>query len=183
MRDIATRELSLLAKAGDTKRLDLPQLQGGDPRPFEVIGIPLNEPGYHVVEVESQVLGERLLAKAAPMFVRTGVLVTNLGVHFKRGQENALVFVTTLDRAQPVADAEVALHDCRGKALWQGRSDASGRALIPKALDDVSDDNCSWQRGYYVTASKLTKGINGQPVRDTAFVFSNWNRGIEPWRF
>ena len=81
------------------RRLDLPQLAGGDPRPFEVVGIPLAEPGYHVVEIESLRLGESLLDKRAPMYVRTGVLVTNLGVHFKLGRENSVVWVTTLDAA------------------------------------------------------------------------------------
>ncbi|MBI5256955.1 MAG: alpha-2-macroglobulin [Burkholderiales bacterium] len=179
-----SRKSALLAREPDVKRLDLPQLQGGDPRPFEVVGIPLAEPGYHVIEVESNVLGERLLATKAPMFVRTGVLVTNLGVHFKRGHENALVWVTTLDRAQPVADAQVTLNDCRGKRLWEGRTDASGLATVPQALPDVPHDaQCSWQAGYYITASRSTHNPQGQPVRDTAFVFSSWNKGIEPWRF
>ena len=39
------------------------------------------------------------------MYVRTGVLVTNLGVHFKQGRENSLVWVTTLDRGKPVEAA------------------------------------------------------------------------------
>ncbi|NRF69205.1 alpha-2-macroglobulin [Aquincola sp. S2] len=181
--EFKSRESALLAGQPEVRRLELPQLQGGDPRPFEVVGIPFSEPGYHVVEIESQVLGERLLASRAPMFVRTGVLVTNLGVHFKRGHENSLVWVTTLDRAQPVAEAEVALHDCVGKPLWQGRTDAQGRALVPQALPDPNEEHCSWQSGYYVTATKLMRGAQGQPVRDSAFVFSNWNQGIEPWRF
>ncbi|MFO1285159.1 MAG: hypothetical protein U1F49_00560 [Rubrivivax sp.] len=50
--------------------------------------------GYHVAEVASRVLGESLLAKKQPMFARTGVLVTNLAVHFKRGRSSSLVWVT-----------------------------------------------------------------------------------------
>ena len=181
------RKSPLLPNTPDVKRMDLPAVQGGDPRPFEVVGIPLSEPGYHVIEIESRLLGERLLAARAPMYVRTGVLVTNLGVHFKRGPENALVWVTTLDRAQPVAGADVAVNDCRGKVLWQGRTDASGIANVPQALPEMAEDiECSWQRGYFITASAIStsgKNAQGQPQRDTAFVFSNWNRGIEPWRF
>lgn len=41
------------------------------------------------------------------MYVRTSVLVTNLGVHFKQGRENSLVWITTLDKSKPVANAEV----------------------------------------------------------------------------
>ena len=103
---VGTREVSLLAKEAGATRLDLPQLAGNDPRPFEVVGIPLAEPGYHVVEIESLRLGQSLLDKRAPMFVRTGVLVTNLGVHFKLGRENSVVWVTTLDRGKPVEGAD-----------------------------------------------------------------------------
>jgi uncharacterized protein YfaS (alpha-2-macroglobulin family) len=183
--EMKSRQSALLAQQPDVRRMDLPQLgsgAAGEPRPFEVIGIPLAEPGYHVVEIESKTLGERLLESRAPMFVRTGVLVTNLGVHFKRGHENSLVWVTTLDRAQPVPQADVALHDCRGKPLWQGRTDALGRALVPLALPDPGEEDCTWQPGYFVTASRALQA-GGRTVRDAAFVFSNWNRGIEPWRF
>ena len=180
--EMKSRESALLAKQPDVKRMDLPQLAGGDPRPFEVIGIPLLEPGYHVVEIESKILGERLLESRAPMFVRTGVLVTNLGVHFKRGHENALVWVTSLDRAQPVPQADVAVHDCRGKPLWQGRTDDQGRALVPLVLPEVNDEKCTWQSGYYVTAARQLQQ-QGRTVQDRAFVFSTWNKGIEPWRF
>jgi alpha-2-macroglobulin len=181
-RTVGTRELSLLNTLPEVKRLALPQLDGGDPRPFEVVGIPLGEPGYHVVEIESRRLGQSLLDKAAPMFVRTGVLVTNLGVHFKLGRENSLVWVTSLDRAKPVAGAEVAVHDCRGKRLWAGRTDGRGIAAIAQALDPDMGE-CPEEAGFFVTARHpITDG----PLRgrsDVAFVFSQWQQGIEPWRF
>ena len=34
-------------------------------------------------------------------------LVTNLSVHFKQGRESSLVWVTTLDRAEPAPGAEI----------------------------------------------------------------------------
>ena len=178
-RMIATREVSLLTAEPGAKRLDLPQLVGGNPRPFEVVGIPLAEPGYHVVEIESLRLGQSLLDKRAPMFVRTGVLVTNLGVHFKLGRENSVVWVTSLDRGKPVEAAEVAVNDCRGKPLWTGRTDAKGLAVVARALDPVFTD-CAAENGYFVTARKAdAKG----GATDVAFVFSSWQKGIEPWRF
>jgi hypothetical protein len=130
-RRVGTREVSLLAGDAGASRLDLPQLAGGDPRPFEVVGIPLAQPGYHVVEIESLRLGQSLLDKRAPMYVRTGVLVTNLGVHFKHGRENSVAWVTTLDRGRPVENAAVVVHDCHGKPLWNGRTDARGWPWSP----------------------------------------------------
>ena len=177
-RYVATRELSLLKQDSAARRLDLPQLAGGDPRPFEVVGIPLPEPGYHVVEIESARLGESLLDKRAPMFVRTGVLVTNLGVHFKLGRENSLVWVTTLDRGKPVAGADVVINDCFGKKLWAGQTDAQGVARAAQAFD-ARFEGCPAEDGLFVTARKA----DAKGVVDTAFVFSNWQKGIEAWRF
>ena len=173
-----TRELSLLNNDAGAKRLDLPQLNGGDPRPFEVVGIPVSEPGYHVVEIESLRLGESLLDKRAPMYVRTGVLVTNLGVHFKLGRENSVVWVTSLDRGKPVEGAEIAVNDCTGKKLWSGRTDANGLAKIAQAID-ADFGECPNEHGLFVTARKL----DAKGVVDTAFVFSQWQKGIESWRF
>ena len=138
-RCVDTREVSLLGSDADARRLDLPQLAGGDPRPFEVVGIPLAAPGYYVVEIESLRLGASLLDKKAPMYVRTGVLVTNLGVHFKRSRENSLVWVTTLDKGKPVEGADVAVYDCRGRQIFAGRTDAQGLARIGTALAAARD--------------------------------------------
>ena len=177
-RYLPTRELSLLKSDKDARRLDLPQLTGGDPRPFEVVGIPLAEAGYYVVEIESQRLGESLLDKKAPMFVRTGVLVTNLGVHFKRGRENSVVWVTSLDKGKPVAGADVAVNDCNGKSLWTGKTDAQGLAKVDRLLD-TGDMQCEADSGLFVTARK----VDAKAVVDTSFVFSSWQKGIEAWRF
>ena len=95
-------------------------------RATEVIGIPLPQRGYHVVEVESRILGNVLLANTAPMHARTGALVTNLAVHFKLGRSSSQVWVTTLDRGRPVTGARVAVSHCNGKPLWTGSTDASG---------------------------------------------------------
>lgn len=176
-RYVATRELSLLKTDDKAQRLELPSLAGGDPRPFEVVGIPLPHPGYHVVEVESRRLGESLLDKPAPMYVRTGVLVTNLGVHFKRGRENSLVWVTTLDRGRPVEGAEVQVRDCAGESLWSGRTDVNGLARVDRVLDARND--CRHVQGYFVSARHT--GKDGRA--DVAFMLSSWQRGIESWRF
>ena len=86
------------------------------------------------------------------MYVRTGVLVTNLGVHFKHGRENSLVWVTTLDRGKPVAGAEVAVNDCNGQPLWSGRTDANGLARVDARLRRRSPTSCLADDGLFVTA-------------------------------
>jgi len=172
-----TRKVPMLSQSDGAKALQLPKLTSTGPT--EVIGIPLDQPGYQVIELGSQRLGSSLLEKGGPMYVRTGVLVTNLGVHFKLGRENSLVWVTTLDRAKPVADASVTVNDCHGQAIWSGKTDAAGRALVERELKAPEwDDHCPADTGLFITARKTDQG-----VEDMAFTFSSWTRGIEPWRF
>lgn len=171
-----TREQPLLARDPEARRAALPQLAGSTPRATEVIGLPLPGRGYHVVEVASQVLGHALLAQRAPMHARTGVLVTNLAVHFKRGRSSSLVWVTALDRARPVPGARVAVNDCHGRTLWSGSTGADGTAAIPRGFEDDGDDRCPQRDGLFVTA----RSADGS---DLGFVFSRWQRGIENWRF
>ena len=56
---------------------------------FEVIGIPLKQPGFYVVELSSPRLGASLLGDNRTRYVATSALVTNLGVHFKWGREGS----------------------------------------------------------------------------------------------
>ena len=113
---IETRRLSLLANEPNTKKLELPSKPGKDGKwPFSVVGIPVSETGLHVLELKSSVLGQSLLGENKPMYVRTAMLVTNMAVHLKRGRDNAAVWVTTLDKAKPVAGAEIHMYDCHGQ--------------------------------------------------------------------
>lgn len=183
---VQTRMVSLLAGKPGVSTLGLPKPASNDPRPFEVVGIPLS-PGFHVVEIASQRLGQSLLDErhgdARTMVVRTSALVTNLGVHFKLGRENALVWVTSLDKGLPVQGATVRVSDCRGKELAQALTDAQGVARVeglssepPGCNNTTAEDG---GQAYFVSARH--KGADG--VEDMAFTWSDWQRGIEPWRF
>ncbi|NWG40120.1 MAG: alpha-2-macroglobulin [Hydrogenophilaceae bacterium] len=146
-------------------------------RETEVIGIPLKEAGFHIVEVASPRLGESLMAKKKPYHVRAAALVTNLSVHFKQGRESSLVWVTALDTGKPVAGVEVAVRDCGGTIHAQGKTGQTGLFNIEKDLPDIQTlPRClnNWDRQYYVTTYK-----DG----DFSFVLSNWNEGISTWRF
>jgi alpha-2-macroglobulin len=185
-RDRESRETQLLAKIGNVRKLELPKPPEGQARPFEVVGIPLSV-GFHVVEIASQKLGGALLdEKLGPnrtMYVRSSALVTNLGVHFKLGRENSAVWVTTLDKAQVVAGAAIRVSSCDGKELATGTTDAKGVAMI-KGLSS-EPPRCEGGRGrdgaqsYFVSARHTA----ADGVEDMAFTWSDWQRGIEPWRF
>ncbi|OYY94582.1 MAG: hypothetical protein B7Y41_07080 [Hydrogenophilales bacterium 28-61-23] len=143
----------------------------------EVMGIPLPGAGFHIVEVASPRLGEALMDRRKPYHVRATALVTNLAVHFKRGDESSLVWVTHLDSGQPVADAEVAVRDCSNRIHAKGRTDAQGILRIKEELpEEGSLPGCvdQYDRQFFVTASK---------AGDFSFLLSNWGEGISPWRF
>ncbi len=183
---VQTRTVSLLNRESGAKKLSLPSNDAKvDARPFEVIGIPMPQPGFHVVEVESAKLGQALLDRNAPMYVRTSVLVTNLGVHFKTSANNSLVWVTTLDKGKPVEGAQVQISDCLGEPVWSGRTDKQGLAMVKRELPRLMWDYCQRgarnenETGYFVSARKA----DAQSRADMAFVWSTWDQGIEPWRF
>ncbi|MCR8526364.1 hypothetical protein WB334_25690, partial [Escherichia coli] len=123
---VQSRMLSLLNGQAGVKTLDMPKAEAGSARPFEVIGIPLT-PGFHVLEIASQKLGDSLLderyGSGRTMYVRTSALATNLAVHFKLGRENALAWVTSLDKGKVVAGATVRVSGCDGREVATGTTD------------------------------------------------------------
>ena len=191
--EVESRMLPLLAGQRGVQALTLPQPAAGDKRPFEVIGVPL-QPGFHVLEIGSRALGDALLDKGygqtRTMYVRTGVLVTNLAVHFKLGREGSLAWVTTLDQGKPVAGAQVRVSTCAGRLLASGNTDAQGvvrfKDLSPEAPEcPGADEDGGWsERGYFVSARAPSTGAGADTAApDLAFTWTHWQRGIESWRF
>jgi uncharacterized protein YfaS (alpha-2-macroglobulin family) len=169
------RKISLLRNDPGARTFEIPK--PNSEKSFEVIGIPLKKTGFYMVEAESLLLGKSLLGKAEPMYVTSTALVTNMAVHFKWGRESSLVWVTSLDKAEPVGDARVSILDCNGKAYWQGNTETDGTALIKEHLPSNQDvPSCKDGRsgGLFVFA---------RTPDDLSFVSSRWTEGIEPWRF
>ena len=168
---------SLFADAGlrDPEKFQLAKPLGE--RAFEVVGIPLKEPGFYVVELSSPRLGAALHEDGNPYYVQTAALVTNLAVHFKYGRESSAVWVTTLDQAKPVAGASVEVRDCDGTVHAQGTTDPQGLVRIAKALpktDDLPGCTSDYDRQFFITA---------RAGNDFSFAFSGWKEGIDLWRF
>lgn len=183
----AKRERSILRGKEKIEKISIPKK--GTPKEFEVIGVPLPKPGFYVVELESAILGSRLLAKPAPMFVPAGALVTNLAAHFKRGRASSLVWVTTLDKGEPVKEAMVTLRDCTGKKRWEGKTDGAGIAKITTELPSERNLPRCPDRQEIEEFSPPLAGIRGglfvfaKTSKDFTFTHSTWDQGIEPWRF
>lgn len=183
--DIQTRMISLLAGQSGVKSLDMPKTEGTDPRPFEVVGIPLT-PGFHVLEIASQKLGDALLderyGSGRTMYVRTTALATNLAVHFKLGRENSVAWVTTLDKGKVVPNASVRVSSCNGKEVASGMTDARGIVQLTGISSNAP--GCSTDEDYSADAYFVSaRAKDAEGVEDLAFTWSDWQRGIEPWRF
>ncbi|MFY9260817.1 MAG: MG2 domain-containing protein [Gallionella sp.] len=163
------RELSYLAQRREATVQNLSKPNGE--QVFEVVGIPLQKPGFYVVEIESQLLGNSLLKTPKPMYVRSQALVTDMSVHFKKGRDNSLVWVTSLVTGKGVPNADVHIYGCKNKVLAQGKTDALGRMLWAKPLP--VDDKCDSDVNF----------VTARLGEDFSFVRSDWDKGIEPWRY
>jgi hypothetical protein len=171
----------------------------GGAKAFEVVGIPLSAPGLYIVELSSAKLGSVLLGGNQQMYVPTAALVSDLAVHFKQGHDNSLIWVTSLDQAKPIAGADVAVADCTGTELWQGRTDARGIALVPRiaAFDRLpeckppegSEKDREKNPDYYSGQNDALRALDGGLIvtasygGDFSFDRTSWQNGIEPWRF
>ena len=103
---------------------------GGDDQPYWVVGVPLADPGFHVLELELPA------ARGLPRRYATGsVVVTDLAVHVHRAKESSVVWVTRMSNGQPVNGADVAIRDaCTGHLVARAATDAGGVASIPGPL-------------------------------------------------
>ena len=162
------------SNTGGAMSIDLP----GKGKDFEVVGIPLAKPGFYVVELASPVLGRALMGRPATRYVATAALVTNMAVHFKWGREKSLAWVTSLDSAQPVAGAAVAVTDsCTGQLLAKGVTDASGAVFIPAGLPEPETyGGCGESNSHPLMVSARAGG-------DFSFTLTDWGEGIRPFDF
>lgn len=163
------------ASNGSGKKFGIPRPNGQ--KRFEVLGIPLKRSGLHIVEVESPVLGQALHEDKRPYYIRTAALVTNLSIHFKWGSSSSLVWVTSLDKGEPIEGVEVGIYDCRANSVYQGKTDSSGRIRMTSLPSEGEVSRCSqsvFYNGLFLVAKKGD---------DFSFLHSSWSDGIESWRY
>jgi len=178
-RMLKNRDVSLLAGAPTTK-LKLPTQNLRD---FQVVGLPLAQTGFHIVELQSRVLAKSLLGSdTKPMYVPAAALVTNMVIHTKWGRDSSVFWVTALDSGLPVSNARVSLVDCQGKTFWRAQTDKNGLARyegeLKTRLENLkcrADDSYSrFDGGFFAFAEN---------AGDFTFTHTSWTEGINPYQF
>ncbi|MFH0920972.1 MAG: alpha-2-macroglobulin family protein [Fibrobacterota bacterium] len=113
--------------------------------------------------------------KGNPAHKRALLQVTNIDISAKFGYDNNLIAVTRLDNGQPIGKAIVELRDINNKIIWVGKTNTEGKALSP-----------SWwklsmvRQNHYAMPEQIILVYND---KDLAFLSSEWDVGISPWRF
>ena len=156
-----------------TQQLILPAAPSTQDKDIELIGVPLEGAGLHILEAQSAQLGKTYHEDSEAMYLSTATLVTNLAVHSKLSANQLLVWVSRLDTGKPVSNADITVLSCDGTLVASGRTDANGTWLDHQAFDE---DYCAETglSGLFITATT---------VDDSSFVLSNSDQGIESWRF
>jgi uncharacterized protein YfaS (alpha-2-macroglobulin family) len=147
-------------------------------QPAEVVGIPLEKPGFYVVEIGSRKLGQSLLGRDEMRYVATSALVTNLSVHFNWGRESSSVWVTRLDTGAPVPNAAISIVGyCQGGVRWTGTTNKDGIAAVDASIGEPHGfDRCNrWSPEPVLVTARLGD--------DLSFTHSGWGSGISPNEF
>ncbi|RZA13077.1 MAG: hypothetical protein EOP10_30345, partial [Proteobacteria bacterium] len=180
LKDNRSDDLSKAILPEGAPRVELREIPGyvGKDK-FEVRGLPLPEPGLYQIEVASADLGKAYAM--TKMYVHAQALVTDMVIHWKKTDDNALAWVTSLATGLPVPAASLSIYDCELRKVGAGTTDAKGTLLLPASQTPINKCSPYWpaendwdKKGFLITAAK---------DKDFTFLISSDNDGIESWRF
>ena len=150
-----------------------------------------NSIGYYYAGLDT-VLGKTklgtvlLFSSERNSFYQTLVNVSNMGVTAKFSPDDILVWVTKLNNAGPVANAEVEIRNDDNAILWKGKSTKDGTVKAPgwgklgiytERISDVYDDE------EYYDVRKPMLWIFVKEGNDFTYISSHDGSGIDPWSF
>ncbi len=101
--------------------------------------------------------------------------ITDLGVTLKTSPDTTLIWVTSLQNGEPKANVNVELKDQTNRTLWSGSTDANGLAWAPGTTKLAPKPQNRWSRPVLYAFVSSAGG--------DAVLASDWNGGLEPWRF
>lgn len=142
----------------------------------EVVGVPLQGNGLHLIEFKSQVLGKKFnenIKKNPFYYVRSLSLVTDISLTMKYWPTGALVWVTSLKTGKPLQNIKVSLYSLKGHKIKEASSDLNGIANFKLTDAEFKNLKPDYSRFYAFAEAK----------GDYSFVSSEDDNGIEPYRF
>jgi uncharacterized protein YfaS (alpha-2-macroglobulin family) len=115
--------------------------------------------------------------------------VTDLGVMLKVGPSSGLVWVASLQTAQPLAGASVTLFDPSGHRAFAGTTDERGLLMLPGSEKLLARDKSQTgdsdpyaeEGGDSYRNQRLIAVV--EKDGDLAVVDGNWSDGLEAWNF
>jgi uncharacterized protein YfaS (alpha-2-macroglobulin family) len=164
--------------------LDLPALCGGQAEKGKK-----GARGVYLAELSNEAVRAQRAERGWGRYpYRVLANVTDLGVLLKVGPRSGLIWVTSIQTGEPVADAKVRLYDPQGKALRSGRTDAQGlwqlpgaAELLPRPAQAAEDsEEYAWEEDAYRQQRLIAVVQKGD---DLAVVDGNWQNGIQIWNF
>ena len=103
------------------------------------------------------------------------VQVTNIGIAAKLGEEEAVVWATTIHDGRPIAGAAVTLYDRHGRVRARGATDAQGLLrLTGLRPDSVNNEENTGFEGHVSVVSGNDRAV---------VVFDQYTWELSPWRF
>ncbi|MGQ9665127.1 MAG: alpha-2-macroglobulin family protein [bacterium] len=116
--------------------------------------------------------------------------VNDLGVTWKYSPENNLVWITSLNNTEPIADALVQFRDDNNQILSQGYTDKQGFLELPGWAElkmvqqrQTYEYENEYEMESYTSYFEPKFWLTISKDNDVAVYSNHWNFGIDPWRF
>ena len=100
--------------------------------------------------------------------------ITDLGVTLKTSPENILVWVTSLQTAEPQGSLNVEIKDEANRTLWTGSTDENGLAMAPGLSELKPQARNSWSTPAVYVFVTSPAGMRCWPARG----MTGWSRGV-----
>jgi uncharacterized protein YfaS (alpha-2-macroglobulin family) len=127
--------------------------------------------------------------KPQTAYLKTLVQVTEFGITAKFSPDSNLIWVTNLKDASPVPGASVEIRNDSNRVVWTGKTDEKGLAMSPGwgklrlNAPPPSAEEGEEEDGYDGGRSQPRQWVIVRKGAEIAFSSSEWNEGIQPYRF
>lgn len=116
--------------------------------------------------------------------------INDLGVTWKYSPENNLVWITSLNNTEPIANVQVQFRDNKNQVLSQGYTDKDGFLELPGWAElrmvqqkETYEYENEYEMESYTEYYEPKFWLTLSKGEDVAVYSNKWDFGIDPWRF